>query len=164
MRAHERRRVVLAATVTILAFPAFWLLEGDSAENSPATVVDTTADLFPSATDDPGVPVYLDNHSPVVAPAVIDIAVPEGAGARESRGQATFRRYVDPSVERPCSTLLAPPGLLVTVTNVDNGLSTTCTNTRGSSVPPGADISIDTDVYITIAELVEAPVPVRISW
>ena len=164
MRAHERRRLVLAATVTIAAFPAWWLLDGDSADDSAAKSADTASGLFPSATDDPGLPVYLDNPSPVVAPAVIDIAVPEAPGSREVRGAAAFKRYVDPQVERPCTTLLAPAGIVLTITNVDNGLSTTCTNTRGTSVPPGADIAIDTEVYGTIAELVEAPVPVRISW
>jgi hypothetical protein len=163
MRAHERRRLVLAAAVTIAA-PALWLFEGDSADDSGTASADATSNLFPSATDDPGVPVFLDNPSPVVAPAVIDIAVPEAPGSREVRGAATFKRYIDPQVERPCTTVLAPPGIVLTITNVDNGLSTTCTNTRSTSVPPGADIAIDTDVYITIAELVEAPVPVRISW
>jgi hypothetical protein len=32
------------------------------------------------------------------------------------------------------------------------------------SKPPDADIVIDTDVYVTIADLVDAPVPVRLSW
>ena len=164
MRAHERRRLVVAATVTIVAFPALWLFEGDAAEDPSATSAVATTDLFPLASVDPGIPVYLDNPSPVVAPAVIDIAVPEPPGSQDARGAATFRRYVDAAVERPCTTALAPPGVELTITNVDNGLSTTCTNTRGRAVPPGADISIDTDVYMTIAELVEAPVPVRISW
>ena len=164
MRAHERRRLVFAATVTIVAFPALWLFEGDGPDDSATAAVETTAGLFPSPTDDPGVPVYLDNPSPVVAPAVIDIAVPQPPGFREGRGDATFKRFVDATVDKPCATVLAPAGIVLTVTNVDNGLSTTCTNTRNTAVPPGTDIVIDTDVYSTIAELVEAPVPVRISW
>jgi hypothetical protein len=110
------------------------------------------------------VPVFLEDATPVVAPAVIDIAIPAGPGSREARGAATFRRFGGPPSESPCSTPLAPPGVVVTVTNVDNGLSTTCTNTRSVTVPPGADITLDTVVYVTIAELVEAPVPVRITW
>ena len=164
MRARERRRLVFAAAVTIVAFPALWLFEGQEPDGAATAGVETTTGLFPSPTDDPGVPVYLDNPSPVVAPAVIDIAVPEAPGAREARGDATFKRYLDAQVERPCTTVLAPPGIVITVTNVDNGLSTTCTNTRMTSVPPGADIALHTDVYMTIAELVDAPVPVRISW
>jgi hypothetical protein len=162
MRAHERRRLVLAATVTVVALPAFWLLEDDPEE--PSSAVATADEALPSETAEPGLPVFLDNSVPVVNPAVIDIAVPEAPGARQTQGKATFKRYIDPPVERPCTTSLAPPGVKLTVTNVDNGLSTTCTNTRSITVPPGADIALDTTVYVAIAELVEAPVPVRLSW
>ena len=55
-------------------------------------------------------------------------------------------------------------GATITVVNIDNGLSTTCTNTLGFPVSPEITISLDTDVYITIADLVDAPIPVRISW
>jgi len=164
MRAHERRRLVLAATVTVVAFPAMWLLDRDDASDSADATVRTLADpALPTVTDELGVPVFLDNTTPVVAPAVIDIAVPQAAGPREARGDATFRRYVEPPVERPCTTLLAPLGALLTVTNIDNGLSTTCTNTRSLAVQPGAEITIDTAVYVTIAELVEADA-MRLDW
>ena len=164
MRAHERRRLVLAATLTVVALPALWLLEADDPEDAATTAAATAAEQIPLSTEDPGLPVFLDNSVPVVNPAVIDIAVPEAPSAREARGKATFKRYIDPPVERPCTTSLAPPGVKLTVTNVDNGLSTTCTNTRSITVPPGADIALDTTVYVAIAELVEAPVPVRLSW
>ena len=52
----------------------------------------------------------------------------------------------------------------ITVTNTDNGLSTTCTNTLDVAKPADADIVIDTNVYVAIADLVDAPVPVRLSW
>ena len=79
-------------------------------------------------------------------------------------GKATYRRYVDTTIFRPCTTYLAPSGATITVTNVDNGLSTTCTNTLGVSMPAEADIVMDTDVFVAIADLVDAPVPVRLSW
>ena len=164
MRVHDRRRLVLAATLTAVAFPVLWMLDGDTDDNASTPSMPVANNLTLPPQTEPPVPVFLDNTSPVVAPAIIDIAVPEGPGSREARGAATFKRYVGAPVERPCTTSLAPPGVLLTVTNVDNGLSTTCTNTRFVTVPPGADIAIDTDVYVTIAELVEAPVPVRLSW
>ena len=164
MRAQERRRLVFAATVTVVALPAMWMMDGDSADDAAAATTTTVDVLFPADDVNPGVPLYLDDAAPVVAPAVIDIAVPEPPGAREARGDATFKRFgVDP-LTRACTTPLAPPGVELTITNVDNGLSTTCINNRAVSVPPGADVAIDTQVYVTIAELVEAPVPVRISW
>ena len=164
MRAHERRRLVVAATLTAVALPALWLFDGSEADDSAAPATAADADAVASDPGASAVPVYLDDTTPVVAPAVIDIAVPERPGAREANGRATFKQYLDAPVERPCTTSLAPTGVELTITNIDNGHSTTCTNTRSVTVPPGADIAIDTEVYIVIGELVEAPVPVRINW
>jgi hypothetical protein len=165
MRAQERRRLVFAATVTAVAIPAMWMIEGGGDGDDAAAATTTTVNaLVPIDTADPGVPLYLDAAAPVVAPAVIDIAVPQPPGAREARGAATFKRFGVGPVQRLCSSPLAPSGIELTITNIDNGLSTTCTNTPTVTVPPGADVAIDTQVYMTIAELVEAPVPVRISW
>ena len=63
-----------------------------------------------------------------------------------------------------CTAPVAPSGATITIVNIDNGLSTTCTNTLGSPVPPNIAIVIQTDTYIGIADLVDAPIPVRISW
>jgi hypothetical protein len=65
---------------------------------------------------------------------------------------------------RPCTAPKAPSGALITVTNVDNGLSATCTNTLGVSVAAEVDIVIDTLVFTTIADLTDAPIFVRLSW
>jgi hypothetical protein len=164
MRAHDRRRLVLAAALTVAAVPAMWMFDGDDADDAATATTVDAASVVPQA-EEPPVPVFLDNTTPIVPPAVIDIAVPEGPTAREARGHATFKRYsAEITVERPCTTRLAPPGALLTVTNIDNGLSATCNNTRSVSIPPGADIAIHTNVYVTIAALVDAPVPVRITW
>jgi hypothetical protein len=165
MRQPERRRLVLAATVTALAVPALWLFDdGDEPGEAAPTTATAVEGGLPSDAGDPGVPVFLEDTTPLVAPAVIDIAIPAAPGSREARGAATFKRFDSTGAQSRCSTPLAPPGVLITVTNVDNGLSTTCTNTASVSVPPGADITLDTAVYVTIAELAEAPVPVRITW
>jgi hypothetical protein len=63
-----------------------------------------------------------------------------------------------------CTTLLAPDGALLTVTNLDNGQTTTCTNTLGMALPAGSDIVLNTAIYVTIGDLADAPVPVRVSW
>ncbi|TPW10470.1 MAG: hypothetical protein FD127_3729, partial [Acidimicrobiaceae bacterium] len=110
------------------------------------------------------VPVFLDNTLAVVAPAVIDVALPNAPKATESEGTASYQRYLETTIVRPCTAVTAPSGATITVVNIDNGLSTTCTNTLGFPVSPEITISLDTDVYITIADLVDAPIPVRISW
>ena len=45
---------------------------------------------------------------------------------------------------------------MLTITNVDNGLSITCRNTQGVGIPYGITFGIDTDLFIQIADLVSA--------
>jgi hypothetical protein len=52
----------------------------------------------------------------------------------------------------------------LTVTNTNNGQTTTCLNSTSTALPAGVDIVIHTDVFTTISGLADAPVPVRISW
>ncbi len=96
-------------------------------------------------------------------PAVVDTVTPRGPTATEATGHASFRRYTDPS-KRPCTTALAPWGATLTVTNTNNGQTTTCVNSISTPLPAGVDIVIHTDVFALISDLADAPVPVRISW
>jgi hypothetical protein len=171
MEVHERRRLVVATAFTLVALPSIWLLDRDDPDSRGSSSVaaaglatpDPVADET-TPTTQPEVPIFLDNTVVAVAPAVIDIALPDAPGDREVQGKATYRRYDDTTIFRPCTTYLVPSGATVTVTNIDNGLSTTCTNTFGVSKPADADIVMDTNVYVAIADLVDAPVPVRLSW
>jgi hypothetical protein len=171
MEVHERRRLVVATAFTLIALPSIWLFDrgdttspGSSAVAAAGVPTPERSASGTTPTTEPEVPIFLDNTIVVVAPAVIDVALPDAPGDREKQGRATFRRYVDTEVFRPCTTYLAPSGATITVTNTDNGLTTNCTNTLDVSKSPDADIIIDTDVYVAIADLVDAPVPVRLSW
>lgn len=171
MEVHERRRLVVATAFTLLALPSIWLLDRGNPDSPGASTVAAAGVASPQGeaspttpTTEPEVPIFLDNTIVAVAPAVIDVALPDAPGDREALGKATHKRYVDTTVFRPCTTYLAPSGATITITNIDNGLSTTCTNTLTVSKPADADIVIDTDVYVAIADLVDAPVPVRLSW
>lgn len=173
MHVHERRRIAVAAMFTLVALPAIWLLDRDDPSPSPnlaaagvptpqvEPAAEVAADVATTAAE---VPVFLDNTLAVVAPAVIDVALPNAPKATESEGTASYQRYLETTIVRPCTAVTAPSGATITVVNIDNGLSTTCTNTLGFPVSPEITISLDTDVYITIADLVDAPIPVRISW
>jgi hypothetical protein len=99
----------------------------------------------------------------VVAPAVIDVALPDAPGANEITGTASYKHF-DPTIDKKCSAPQAPSGVLLTITNIDNGLSITCRNTMGVSIPYGITVGIDTDLFIEIADLVDSPVPIRLSW
>jgi hypothetical protein len=59
---------------------------------------------------------------------------------------------------------LAPWGKTLTVTNTDNGQTTTCLNSISTSLPEGVDIVLHTDIFTLISDLADAPAPVRISW
>jgi len=52
----------------------------------------------------------------------------------------------------------------LTVTNTDNGQTTTCVNSLSTPLPAGVDIVLHTDDFVLISDLADAPVPVHISW
>ena len=172
MEVHDRRRLVIAAAFTLVALPSLWLFDRDDpSSHGPTSVaaagLDTPEGAGAAATTpstEPEKPIFLDNTIPAVAPAVIDVALPQAPGPDEATGKATYRRYDGTTIVRPCTTYLAPSGATITVTNIDNGLATTCTNTLTMAKPPDADLILDTNVYVTIAALVDAPIPVRLSW
>jgi hypothetical protein len=171
MEVHDRRRLVIAAAFTLVALPSIWLFDrGDPSSPGSPTVaaagVETPAAAAAATTPttEPEQPIFLDNSVLAVAPAVIDVALPAPPGDKEATGKATYRRYEGTIIFRPCTSYLAPSGATITVTNIDNGLSTTCTNTLTMAKPPDADLIMDTSVYVAIAALVDAPIPVKLSW
>jgi hypothetical protein len=63
-----------------------------------------------------------------------------------------------------CYSIEAPIGRVVTVTNINNGRSITCTNVFSLLVPNGVTIILHTTVFIKLADLIDSPIPVKISW
>lgn len=169
MDVHERRRVVLATAFTLVALPAIWLFDRDdpAATSGVAAVglpTPAVSEASPTIETEPEMPVFLDNTVVVVAPAVIDVALPEAPGENEIEGTAAYKTFPVDTGDRKCAAPTAPSGVLLTITNVDNGLSLTCRNTQGVSMPYGITVGIDTDLFIQIADLVDSPVPIRLSW
>ncbi len=170
MNRTERRRVALASVFTLVALPALWAFNLGSADDDGAATVGAAgearvgADAAPStAPYDPGPPLFVGGDGQPATPGIVDVAVPPVPGANDILIKASFHRYAN-FATRFCTTLLAPDGALLTVVNLNNGQSTSCTNTLGMAVPAGADIVLDTDVYTEIADLTDAPVPVRATW
>ena len=169
MNSYDRRRLVLASIFTVAALPALWIINrNDAGSAAPkigaAGVPKVGADRAPSTsayTPDP--PIFLAGPASGAGPAVVDIIIPPGPTATEASGRASFRRYADPT-RRPCTTALAPWGKTLTITNTDNGQSTTCLNSISTPLPAGVDIVLHTDIFTAISDLADAPVPVRISW
>jgi hypothetical protein len=172
MNAFDRRRVVVASVFTLVALPALWVFNRESAATSTSPNVGAAGldvgaglhDTAPSTTAyEPSPPLFVGGDDAPNPPGLIDIAVPPAPGANDLLMKASYHRYIG-AVGVPCTTLLAPDGAALTVTNVDNGQTAKCTNTLGLAVPAGAEIVLDTALFATIGDLADAPVPVRVRW
>lgn len=169
MNPYDRRRLVLASIFTVAALPALWVINRNDADSAAPTfgaagVAEAGADTAPPTSSyQPDPPIFLNGPSAGVGPAVVDIVVPRGPTPTEASGRASFRRYAD-ATRRPCTTALAPWNALLTVTNTNNGQSTTCINSTSTPLPAGVDIVIHTEIFTSISDLADAPVPVRLSW
>jgi len=167
---HDRRRVVVASVFTLVALPALWVLNRESAATSGAPKVGAAGVDIKSGADaapntiayKPEPPLFVGGDEVPVPPAAVVVAVPPSTGANEVTTKASFHRYSAGS--RQCTTLLAPDGELLTVENIDNGRTTTCTNTLGMAMPTGADIVLHTEVFGEIGDLADAPLSVHVSW
>jgi hypothetical protein len=172
----DRRRIALATVVSLVALPALWLMQQDDpAPGSPgvaAAGVDGGLPAPAEASGDPGAtvlqpadPAYL--GSPLTtppSPEVLTINVPSADVTGVVPGRAHYRRITDTDRPRPCASPVAPLHVELTVRNVDNGRSTTCVNVSIAPLDPGIVVVLHTDVFLEIADLVEAPLPVELAW
>ena len=168
MNSFDRRRVVVACVLTLVALSALWVFGHNSAESSSpnGNTADTKIgfDTVPATTAyQPSPPLFIGGDSTPNAPAVINIAVPPAPGANETLAKATYHRYLG-IVGTACTTALAPDGAELNITNLDNGQRVTCLNTAGVTIPAGADVIIDTALFVLIGDLADAPLSVRVSW
>ena len=179
MNAIDRRRIRFAALITVSVLALFWVFSGGSSGNSStattcAGCLDDSGNSAPSTTEyQPYPPLFVGGQDAATPPDPISIATAPEPNPTEFLTTTQFVRYHDAtdaagnplSNQKPrCSTMLAPEGALLTVTNVDNGQSTTCTNTQGISIPPGVDMVMGTDAFGKIGDLSDAPLPVRVRW
>lgn len=163
MDVHLRRRATVAAVFTAVVLPFAWLADGsgDAASTSgDDTATQVPYDSFPTPSTGAPVPVFLDNTAVIVPPAVIDVARPDGDATNRITGRAGFRDEAD----AVCTVRDAPPNATITVTNVDTGLSITCRNVLSGYVPAGMDFVLATTVFLAIADVAAAPVPVMVEW
>ena len=182
----QRRRVALAAAITVIAVPSLFLFNNDSAGSDGSaggTVVGTVVGAVGgsvvgarSADDVSGTsraagdssagdvmgttPVaYLDGESGENASDPATIAIPRPRVAID--GTASFRRDI-PDVTK-CQAFGVPFGSQITVTNLDNSRSVTCIASVGG-VAPKDDVVLHPDAFVEIGDLTDAPIPVSITW
>lgn len=160
MTTTERRRLIFAAVVTIVAIVG-WTLSRSSNDDDGGAIV-TSA---PTTTDPgPAEPAFLPEENGATPPSIITVNVPAPPSGTVLMGIASFIRWPETLGLRPCATPNALIGSIITVTNLDNGRSITCNNVSIEKLPGDAVIIIHTDVFMEIADLVDAPIPVRIEF
>ncbi|TFH19931.1 MAG: hypothetical protein E4H05_03490 [Acidimicrobiales bacterium] len=161
----DRRRIMLASALTLVALPALWWAnQSNSSAPNVATaglaVADQTAT---SATNDGGArdvaPVFLEGPSGQVGAGLGQIAVPAPPAIARITTTATFRSTLgSPSA---CMVPGVSSGQRVTVVNLDNNRSITCT---AILAPTGAagQLVMASELFAEIADLTDAPIPVEI--
>ena len=176
MNVYERRRIAVLAVVTTLVALVFVAANGSSGSSTddsvaaPTTLESTTtstplddAGAVGPLADDSSKPVNLDGPLAQQPNGTAPIAYPGPGEMNRVNGKASYVRFPDYN-SAICYASVAPLGVEVTVVNLNNGRSLRCTNVFAVTLPSGADVVIHTPLYLQIANLVDAPLPVTVSW
>ena len=133
----------------------------DSSEAVTTTVTVATTVPPIDETEIPS-PVILGGPAPLAPTGSAAIAYP-AAQTNVITGTAAYSSlgYTETAV---CYSIEAPIGRIVTVTNINNGRSITCTNVFSLLVPNGVTVIMHTTVFNKLADLIDSPIPVKISW
>jgi hypothetical protein len=175
----------VASCLTVAALP-FLLREGkEQRDERPPTVAavapgaealgspdgsdqraDTPAASAPAAATTDAGPSFLSGPTFPTVVRTITVVVPTTSSPTSETGRASFRRWApgSTSISAPCAAWFLPVGTPVTVTNLDNGHTVTCVIDDRRGVPVDQLVVLDTPVFEKLADLIEAPIPVTISW
>ncbi|CAB4864853.1 unannotated protein [freshwater metagenome] len=165
----------LATIATLVALPAIWLFSqggpsrGTGASGAQAVGLPTPAGenrASSDTADDPfgtNGPIFIDGPTTPPRHSVIQIVVPAVNRSAFLEGGASFKNAVGLTINT-CSAPAVPFGASITVTNRDNGHVVTCINNAPAPVPPSVVIVLSAEQYAQIGALIDAPLPVRITW
>lgn len=175
MNVYERRRIAVLAVLTTVVALVFAAAGGSSNSQSTDTAAPTTIETTTTSTpldnaaavgplaDDSSKPVNLDGPLAQQPTGTAPIAYPGPGEMNRVAGKASYVRFPDYN-SAICYASVAPLGIEVTIVNLNNGRSLRCTNVFAVTLPSGADVVIHTPLYLQIANLVDAPLPVTVSW
>ena len=108
-------------------------------------------------------PGFLEGPSTPPNPVAGQVGVAAQADTNKMTGTAIYQRNVG-AIADTCNA----PGLTflatITVTNLNNGHQLTCVNRANKLLSTGDTIQLSTDYFLKIAELVDSPIPVSITW
>jgi hypothetical protein len=166
---------VFATIATIIVLPVIWLFtRGPDTTNSRARTTATVgiksqpgANSSTANTDaDPfgtNGPIFIDGPSTPPKPAVIQIVVPAANSGVFVEGGASYSHMIG-VIDDSCSAPAVPLGATITVTNRDNGHKVVCVNNYPYPLAPKLVIVVSTKLYMQLGALVDAPLPVRLTW
>jgi hypothetical protein len=165
----------MASAVTVLALP-FLLDQSGKAAPGVAAVASASGsgnltdplarpqETEPSIPEDAALLPRRGDRSTTSQEIVIAVPTSPPEGSEWAKGRAGYRTWQITANGRPCVFTGAPVNTVVTVTNLDNGKATTCLVALNQDPGNGLVILLDSTVFQDIADLVEAPVPVRVAW
>lgn len=164
----DRRRFLLATTLTLLALPALWWANESTDSRAPSIaaagveVGDTPADSDgPTGSDpaaDPGDPVFLNGPSAETA-AVAEIAVPARPLLEAVTRSATYRNAMPTT--STCLVTGVSDGQTVTVVNLANNRSVTCVTALAPLDDPD-QLVLHSSAFEQLADVTDAPIHVEI--
>lgn len=164
----QRRRIALASLITVLAVIAS---VASGSGDDPSADQEETSQLgsIESSGAVPGLsapadPAFLPGTNSDSAPEIITVNVPTPPTGTVISGRASYIRWPQTLGLAPCATPHALIGAKITITNLNNARTVVCDNVSIESLGGGDVIIIHTDVFLQIADLVDAPIPVEIQF
>jgi len=157
---YERRRVAVLGAVTVLVVLLARSCSGGDGNEESAVSATTVA--APVVDDSVPAPVILTGPSPVSPSGSAVIAYP-AENPLSVEGVATFTNFGFTS-SAVCYSTTVPPGLEMTVTNLNNGRRLQCVSSYSLLVPGGVTIMLHTSKFVELADLVDSPIPISVEW
>jgi hypothetical protein len=167
----DRRRFTAATVLTLLALPALWLAntsDNSAAPNLAVAGLDPGVDVAAGASDaeapavdddlGQGAPAYFEGPTSAAGAGQSAIAIPAKPLVDDLVAKATFRSTV---ADGMCIAGGVPSGSLVTIVNLANNRSVTCTTILAPGDEPGA-VVMHPSAFAGIADLTSAPISVEI--
>jgi len=166
----ERRRLLFAAILTLVALPALWLMSRDEGSGAPNVATAGIAVAAGNETDgtDPAAadggalgdtaPVFLEGPASRSS-GIAEIAVPPRPQDDVRHARATYRSSLTPGT---CLVPFVSTGTTVTIVNLDNNRSTTCSAIYSPATEVD-DVVLHTRSFLELADLTDAPIPVELG-
>ena len=157
--------MTLVGLFTLLVVPTVIFFTGGEPQAEVSTVAVAGIDIAPepqTETNEPPAPVILSGPAGISPTGTAAIAYPSSDNVGLS-GQASFSMF-NGAPTTVCNAPLAPYGTMLVVKNLNNGRSVACSNVMMPSTPANMLIVLHTRLFVELSDLVNAPIPVSISW